>query len=567
MLKFPHFLILNDDARLIAQAQRQHYVIMTSIHDIIENPLLRDLHTRQKSALITRFPALSACSHGYFLSLGKYLNVMPQQFYSESVYLEYLEWLKETDRKASVQLQSYLLDNATEIDRALLHLEEINGFDWHDSFQKIDDYEFIRFVDQQVHPTYLRLVEAVFSPFLRVVAHFSRIDRGKGTEGLDVWSIVQELRGRCLDEALYPYHHIIRNGIGHGGVTYLENAICYRDKKGNEKKYYDFEIVRICDDLLDACNAFTLALSVFLLAQQSDGYKLPKQLLIEELRAETRSPWWEIVGCTPSQFSGGNQLIVYARPRTSDYLKIQWATFQSGILAERFAPGFDRYFFSLRSEKSLPCFSAFDGKKLKILREQQRSSLEDYGDIIENKLVFYVPHFHFPRRLGKLETLLFAFRIKFPQLVEDFRKQQGLAKVYVRNIKIHRNSWGSVVNGSVYITLPSGRADQETIRKSCSRIFRKALSHARREVSRLDATRYVPLGFARIAVFQNNYRKRHLSDYGLGKDLICTVQLQRLGKIRSPDIIGSTIEEYGKYRIAWNKAWLDNFKVPTMPSN
>ena len=431
---------------------------------------------------MARFPALASCLHGYFLSLGKYLNGLPQQFYAELIYSQYLEWLNERDRKARSQLQAYLSDHAVEIDHALLHLEEVNGFAWHDSFEKLDNYEIIRFIDQQVHPTYLRLAEAVFCPFLRIIAHFSRIDRCKRTDGLDVWNIVQEIQEHWFADTIKPYHHIIRNGIGHGGVTYLEKGIRYRDKKGNEQEYSNSEIVRICDDLLDVCNALALALSVFLLAQQPEGYNLPKQLLIEELRAETRSPWWEIVGCTLSHFSGGNQLIVYARPRTSDYRKVQLATFQSGILAERFAPGFDRYFFSMRSEGSCLGCAAFDGKKLRTLREQQSSSLEDYRDVIENNLVFYVPRFRLPTLIGRLETLAIAFRVHAPQAIADFRKQLGLADVHVRNVEIHRNSWGSVVNGSVYVGVSTGEVDQDTIRKSCKHIVREALSCARQQI-------------------------------------------------------------------------------------
>lgn len=294
---------------------------MTAIDNVIDNPLMRELHARQRAKLMVQFPTLSSCSHRYILSLEKYLSAVPQQFYAESVYFEYLEWLNERDRTNRKQLQAYLLDHAVDVDRALLHLDEINGLDWHDSFEKPDDYEVIRFIDQQIHPSYLRLVEAVFCPLMRLIAYFSRIDRSCGTEGLDVWNILQELQGLRFDEALRPYRNIIRNGIGHGGVTYLQKAIRYKDKKGNEEKYDDSEVVRICDDMLDVCNAIVLALSVFLLARQSDGYRLPQQLLIEELRAETRSPWWEIIGCTPSKFSGVTQLIIYARPHTWDYRK------------------------------------------------------------------------------------------------------------------------------------------------------------------------------------------------------------------------------------------------------
>ncbi len=531
---------------------------MTAIDKIIDNPLLRELHARQRAELMARFTALSFCSHRHILSLEKYLNAVPQQFYMESVYLEYLEWLNERDRKNRKQLQTYLSEHAAEIDRALLHLEEVNGLGWHDSFEKLDDYEVIRFIDQQIHPSYLRLVEAVFCPLMRLIAHFSRIDRGCATERLDVWNIVQELHGLRFDEAIRPYRHTIRNGIGHGGVTYLQKAIRYKDSKDNEEEFGDSDVVRICDDMLDVCNAIALAISVFLIARQQEDYLLPRQLLIEELRAETRSPWWEIVGCTPSRFSGVNQLIIYARPHTSDYQKVQFASFQSGVLAEQFAPGYDRYFFSLRAEHSWPGWAAFNGKKLRILRECKCSSLEDYGDVLEDNLVFYVPRFRLPRLLGRFETLIAALKINIRLAAVDHQKKFGMAEVYARNVEIHRNSWGAVVNGSVYIVASTGKVDQNTIRKSCRRIIQKAVSTARCQVSRTNIARYLPLGFARIAVFQKNYRKRRLSNYGLEKNLICTIQVQRLHRIQSRDIGGSTIEKHGKYRIAWNRVWLDS---------
>ena len=45
--------------------------------------------------------------------------------------------------------------------------------------------------------------------------------------------------------------------------------------------------------------------------------------------------------------------------------------------------------------------------------------------------------------------------------------------------------------------------------------------------------------------------------FGLGEDLVCTVQIHRTRRIKSLDIMGSTIEMIGKWRVAWNKAWLD----------
>jgi hypothetical protein len=66
------------------------------------------------------------------------------------------------------------------------------------------------------------------------------------------------------------------------------------------------------------------------------------------------------------------------------------------------------------------------------------------------------------------------------------------------------------------------------------------------------------LGYARVAIFSSDFRRRRLSSFGLNPELVCTVQLQRIRRIKSPDIMGATIETSGKWRIAWNRAWIDS---------
>lgn len=533
--------------------------MMETIMDITKNALLQDKHSRLREDLKARFPELADCPHDHFLALTKYISRIPQSFFSDNVYSYFLSWLKERDRKERVALKQYLAINETELNRAFLHLEEINQLEWHDYFEASDDYELIRFVDQKIHPTYLRLTEAVLYPLLRIVAYYSRLDRDKLTDGLDIYNVVEELKMSPLKDATDAYRHTIRNGIGHGGITYLMKEIRYRDKKGNEEKYSDLEVIRLFDDLLDTCNALSLGLSVFLLKYQQHGYKLHQQLLIDELKEETRTPWWEIVGCTPSEFPGLNQLVIYVQSRTSDKSKITISSFHSGILAEYFAPNYDRYVFSIRSQKSWPGFVAFDGKKLSQLKNKPDVRLEDYKGVIVDDLIFFVPRFKMPRVLLKLQTIIYSFQLHWPGIMTDLREKLGWPDISIRETKIHRNSWGCVLNGSVYIQRnKAGELDQDAIRKACSRIVKKSLSHARHQSSSLSLSRYLPLGFAHISVFRKNYRRRRLASFGLGSDLIGTIRIQRIGRITSPDITGSIIEKKGRYRIAWNSAWLEN---------
>lgn len=530
---------------------------MHPLHELLQNPLTQERRTNDSVKLVKAFPALKACSTTHFLALNRYLSARPERFFNKNAYETFLTWLQKRDTTNRNSLKDYLSQYDAEINGALLFLREINAEGWHDTSPNIgDEYDLVRFIDKHVHPTYLRLVEAVLTPLTRPVAYFSRVDRKKGTEKLDIWSIAQELE-QCPEKGLiHPYRNVIRNAIAHGGITYLQNEIRYTDKKGTQEKCGNISIVRLLDDLLDTCNGLVLALKVFLLVSRNEGYSPPLQLFIEELQEETRAPWWKIEGFVESEIAGMSQLTVYARPNSRDYSKVWLSTIQSGILAEYFAPGYDRYFFSLRSRKALPGWAAYDGKKLRKLRESGADDVNQYQGIIENDLIFYVPRRPISPFLKKLSSYAASFQTHIPLIIQRVKEDLGIPVIICRNATIHRNSWGSVLNADVVIEDLDDETAINVIRKHSGRIIRSALKLARRE-NRLDSTAYLPLGYAHVAVFKRDYRRRQLSDYGLGDDLVCTIKLQRISRIKSPDIIGSTVETIGGLRIAWNKAWLE----------
>lgn len=524
--------------------------------DLTENPLLTPIHAQQRAELVERFPELEHCASGDYLALHRYLQQTPERFFSECDYEQMLTWLTTRDASARTELQAYLADDANRhaLNQAFLHLAEINALDWHDEIlEGLDDYEQLQVLDANVHPTYQRVVEAVFQPLLLMVAHFSRLDRRKGTDGLNVFNVVAELRGQALESATGGYRPIIRNGIAHGGITYCEGRIRYRDSRGNEEELAASEIVHLLDDLLDSCNALALALSVFLLSRQSD-YSVFEQILLAELTAQTEAPWWRVVGSIATEAMDQAQLIVYVRPRTSDFNKVMFSALQSGVLAERLAPGYDRYFFSIRSEDSWAGWAAFQGEKLRDARlAGDAAGVERYQDIFEH--FFFVPKVKLPGFVYKVQNLVHAVRLQAPRSLAEYRQQLGLATTTVRDAQIHRNSWGSVLRGKVVLEAPSGRVTQALVRESCGRVVRSVLKEARKLASITE--RHLPLGFALIHVYQQDHRRRHLAAYGLGPDLVCTVRMQRIRRIQCPDILGSTVEQVGSYRIAWNRAWLE----------
>ena len=129
--------------------------------------------------------------------------------------------------------------------------------------------------------------------------------------------------------------------------------------------------------------------------------------------------------------------------------------------------------------------------------------------------------------------------------------------MFCRNAVLHRNSWGAVLLGDVVIDGLDGQEIVGAIRKNCRLIVKIGKRHACRRGG-LNAAHLLPIGYAQVAVFKRDYRQRRLSGFGLADDLVCTVRLQRIRRIKAPDILGSTIETNGKWRIAWNKAWLDS---------
>lgn len=470
------------------------------------------------------------------------------------VFLRELERLNQEDHTALRQL---VTDEIGNIDNAFRQIEEINGFDWHDDpLQGKNDYRKLMLIDQNLNPAYLRLTEAVLKPLLKIPAYFSRIRRGKGTAKLELYDISNELAGTEFEKLLQPYEAVVRNGIAHGGVTYGANSIRFSDKKGNSKELRDNEVIQLFDELLDVCNGMTAALSGFLLRQSDVVYPRPKNLRIEELRTETQTPYWTVVGWLPSEQISGSQLIVYVEVETFDYHKALFSSFQTAVLAEQLSPGYDRYFLSLSQPNGWPGFGAFNGNNLAQHREQGHE-IDQYSDVLEDTGLFFVPRFELPRLFGKVGSLWLAFRVGKPQVTSEFRKNLGLCDVVVRRTEMHRDLWGVVLKADVILEGEGERVDQSHVRRQCKAIIRESLRKARREKRYTSLQRYLPLGYARIHVFQKDYRRRRLLNFGLAEDLIGTLQIKRIGRIKAPDIIGSTTEHTRGVRIAWNRLWME----------
>ena len=532
---------------------------MGNVTTLTHNPLTAQRDALDRVELLKLFSALKATEDTRILGLRPYLKMAPQVWFDRSTYASFLRWLKmhhaNRREKLLTVLQSYDMD----LNKAFLFLREINYAAWHeDTFDTAADLDLVRLVDRVFHPAYLRLVEAVLIPFVRVVAHFSRMERGAGTEGLDVWPVVDELRRGPMHSLVGSYDHLLRNAIAHGGVTYLPNEIRYRDKKGNEQTCLIRETIRKTDDLVDCCNGLGAALQVFLITVREHQYPIPRELLVEELREETRAPWWIVEGCVEAAIADRSQLLMYAHANSRDTSKVQGSAIWTGILAESLVPGYDRYFISLRSDLASVGWAAFDGARMKLARESDPKDISAYRGVLENDAVFYRPRRPLGRLGRKLDTLRYAFEAVWPRYLSEVHENLGIPQIRCRKSTMHRNAWGMVINGSVVVPDWKEGEAREQIHRFRRRILRVARRESVLATGTFPLARCLPVAFARISVYRRDYRPRRLSGFGLGEDLICTVQFQRMKRIRSPDIMGSTVEVSGKWRVAWNKAWLEH---------
>lgn len=525
----------------------------------MESPITKRRNEYDRLLVSQNFPELVAGKENNCLSLRKHLNNIPERYFDNNIYSEYLKWFIQRNALDKRKFKEYLSSDATNISKAFQFLRQINEMDIHDdSLTKGNEYDLIKIIDNTIHPIYLRLVEAVFSILIKPIAYFSRIDRKKPTDGLDVYNLVEEILSSSMALCISSYSHIIRNGIAHSGIKYLQNSIMYTDKKGNSETFDLRSVIQIFDSMIDSCNAMVAALRVFFLINKHDYPSLPFGFALEELIEQTRSPWWKIEGSVENEISQGRQLIIYAIPNTIDKFKVSWASFQTAVLCESLASGYDRYFISFRSKKCSPGWAIFEGQKIKEIREAGATNLEGYIGALQSDLgFFFIPKYKIPKIFLKYDTLLNAIRLSYSLILCELDKNVMFKRLFTKNNKIHRNSWGVVLSGDVIIEGLTKEALINYIKTKYRKIIKVALISARSQKRILEFEKYMPLGYARVSVYRRMLRARKMYGYGLDEDLVCTIQIKKIKRIQAPDIYQSTIEEIGNYRIAWNKKWIE----------
>lgn len=521
------------------------------------NPATDHIRKYKLKLILKRIPELEDCSHDNFLSLFDYTDKIPYKYFSNKVFNDYYKHICNLHEFDSLILNDLFMTYNDSLNTAFKSLDDLNRLDFHDILLPDDEYNLMLLFENKLNPSYLKLVEAVYANLIIHISAYLRIKRKASLEGFDVYNRVEEIRNSEFQYIASPYNNTIRNAIAHGNVIYKNLTLIYRDKNNIEDIMYS-RMFEYFDDLLDICNGIALAYKVYCFKYREDleenSVMIPLQIVLAEVKAENEGFGWKIKAFFLSEtIDNKSQLIVFTYNTYLDKLKLLYYLFRSVIITEKYAPYFQRYFFRLESKYFLPGWADFDGQRLKELRENGDIDLGDYGKAFMDKIIYFNTKIRIPRLFFKIQSFV---SIAYSIIKIKLKEQKGINRpisIDVRDTKIHRNGFNSVINACVIIELNSGEEIKNLIKSSLNRIYRKTKNVSKNSLTFYNILKYLKPGYVSIKVFTHDFRKRKLRNSGLIPDLLCTIERKKLKKIKTIDIFGGVPEVIGKYRVVWNR--------------
>lgn len=533
---------------------------------IEKNSATAQQHEDWRQRIVMEFSETDFSYNSDYLCLIHYLDRAPQKFYSKEAFKQYLFFLENTKCKDPAVLADILIDAEQLLNISNRILAEVNSKLIHDTFLPKDHNDLINFIDKDIHYNLLKVYETPLFYLARIIAKYHWIKNNKSTDGLDLYNTVEQLKKVGFTFIDKAYLHNVRNGIAHGKVIYTDLDITYIDKKGGEAKIPTKRIVDTLDNVLDITNGFCLAFKIFCLTNSDffENFKIPipQSILLEELQAKANGPGWKITNCLESvAMHDKRQLIIYVKNDNWDYSKVHWYSFTTALWAEALTKCYDRIFFSLHSthaQLSPTGWAAYDASKFKKLREANEKRFEEFKGVLEDDMIFFIPKVKFPRFIYKIGTYLSIVRLTFPLAWRKYIDTYFPNPFSIRETKIHSKRFFAVIQDPSVIIKSDFQYDvEELIRKSTKKIVNLTIKYSRRQCSIFSLVRYLPVKYARIFIYDTDKRVRNLRDSGLIKELIATIEINTTKRIKTIDISGGVPEQMGKYRIVWNKKWLD----------
>lgn len=496
-----------------------------------------------------------------FLPLWKYIDNSPEKFYSEKAFNDFYNFLNDLLKNNKPKLIQLLKLYERDLNTAFVRLQEINQLDWHDNKIKSNDkeYEFVLFIENEINPTFLKLIEAVFSNLIAIIGANELLNNNKKLEGFNLHNRLDILTKTPFKYLVFDNLKVYRNAIAHGSYFHNSCTTIYKDKNDTVEVEHPYILAKI-DTLIDYCNGLALALSMFFFEHTDlltvNYVKLPDPLLIEQLKCFANCSTWKINACL--KFSYDNQLHIYIDNNLINPWHVNYFTLYTAKLLGRFAPNYERYFISLNSKYS-KCsvgWAIFDGKKLSKISKSKLNKIENYYEALEqDKMIFFVPKIS----IAPIFFTIFNF-IKIAEA--HFKVRANVFKYCVfRNVKVrytraHYNGMHLIIHSRVVIE--DGEDIEDYVRQNIHKIVKKAIKETRKKKF---IHKFSPLGYIQVSLYRKDARKRTLLNSGLVKELIGTATIKNLKRMQVPDIYGGTLEIRKNIRLVWNKHFLNNSEI------
>lgn len=513
-------------------------------------PLTESLHKKWLLEISEVFKDFGINDTNGFLIQKKYFENIPERFYSRDVMNEYLFFLRKSKQQNPDILANLLKEYNKEIGLGYKILSEVNKSNIHDARPSDNHDDLLNFIDQKIHFAKLQVLETPFFIPLLIFEKLHRKIHGKGCGNIELFNITEgHIKNSNLSFIIEPYDNIVRNGIAHGNYYYTNVNIEYIDKKNNSVKKSPYEILDMFDDLIDYSNGLYLALITFFITEpnyiQNYNIAIPINILIEELKYKTKSPFWEVENCLESEgINIGKQINLYAKTTTTDISTIRALAFYSASVIENFTINKDRIFINIKSKNGAGCVP-FDVKKLIEFRKSGYKDYECLTGCMEDGVFFMSFSKKILPNFSRLQTLIAAMKVQRQVFFnKDFKKP-----FQIRHNNIELKTTGDVVIADVKIVLNSMNVKnvEEYIRINHKFLIDTAIRDAKKSSSLFSFKKYLPVKYIRVLIYNSDFRMRRVRD---SEYYVASIIYNKSKHIKTFDRTGN-IEVLGDYRISW----------------
>jgi hypothetical protein len=520
-----------------------------------QNPLTSTIHEYQRDKIIQKFPQISN-EIKIPLIFWNFLTKRPEKYYSNEIFDITLNTFKKFLLKYPDELLNFSNIQKYEFNKSFRQLMDINALKIHDNILSKEEIDLIEFCDNAILPAYLKLIEGVFHVLIKSIIAFNQLEKGKSITDLDLYNQIENLKGK-YEIFIESASVIMRNGIAHGGVLFGTRDISFIDKKGNQKEYRIKDVISKFDDLLDTCNAISLAYLVFYYENYrfftNNNVVLPINLICEEIKSELKSPGWEVNDCIESQiFEGKTQFNIFT---TNSFLYKPYLIYHIGRtmhISNIYAPYYDRYLIKLISKHYLNGFIVFDGNK--ILELQKNMDEDDSNAYFKAIKLSCIWHRDMPfQKLCTLIIACFSGLIIRYFLEKEKLKEKKLNLIYEpRTVELSIEPSITKARVSIVINISPNIEIDKIVRKNISNIIKNSIRYAKKDLSYFSLSKYLPISFIHINVLTKDFRKRNIQYPGFIPELLCIIQQDKTKKIKKIDIATGIPEMIGDIRIVWN---------------